>query len=242
MDAPAPGFRPLYAQVKDLLVRRLVAGAWRPGEALPSEFSLAAEFKVSQGTVRKALDELAAQNVVVRQQGKGTFVATHTPQRALFHFFHLVGDNGARAMPSHRVLSLRNAKATRTESDRLKVKAGSPVIRLNRLRQLGGRTAIVERIVLPGGMFPGLVERMGEELPNEVYRYYEEVYNVTVARAVERLKAVAATAEDARWLGLRPGAPLLEIDRIGYGLDDRPVELRVSRCDTARHHYVSEIV
>ncbi len=242
MDAPAPGFRPLYAQVKDLLVRRLVAGAWRPGEALPSEFSLAAEFKVSQGTVRKALDELAAQNVVVRQQGKGTFVATHTPQRALFHFFHLVGDNGARAMPSHRVLSLRNAKATKSESDRLKVKAGGPVIRLNRLRQLGGRTAIVERIVLPGGHFPGLVERMGDELPNEVYRYYEEIYGVTVARAAERLKAVAATAEDARWLGLRPGAPLLEIDRIAYGLDDRPVELRVSRCDTARHHYVSEIV
>ena len=83
---------------------------------------------------------------------------------------------------------------------------------------------------------------MGDELPNEVYRYYEEVYGVTVARAAERLKAVAATAEDARWLGLRPGAPLLEIDRIAYGLDDRPVELRASRCDTARHHYVSEIV
>ena len=242
MDAPAPGFRPLYAQVKDLLVRRLVAGAWRPGEALPSEFSLAAEFKVSQGTVRKALDELAAQNVVVRQQGKGTFVATHTPQRALFHFFHLVGDNGARAMPSHRVLSLRNAKATRAESERLQIRSGAAVVRLTRLRQLGGRDAIAERIVLPASLFPGLVERMGDALPNELYRYYEEVYGVTVARAAERLKAVAASAEEARWLGLRPGAPLLEIDRTAYGLDDRPVELRVSRCDTARHHYVSEIV
>jgi GntR family transcriptional regulator len=242
MDAPAPDFRPLYAQVKDLLVRRLVAGAWRPGEALPSEFSLAAEFKVSQGTVRKALDELEAQNVVVRQQGKGTFVAMHTPQRALFHFFHLVGDNGARAMPSHRVLSLRNAKATRTEAERLGIGPGAPVIRLKRLRQLGGRTAIVERIALPGDLFPGLVERMGEELPNEVYRYYEQIYGVTVARAVEKLKAVAATAEEARWLGLEAGAALLEIDRIGFGLDGRAVEWRISRCDTARHHYVSEIV
>ena len=242
MDAPAPGFRPLYAQVKDLLVQRLVAGAWRPGEALPSEFSLAAEFKVSQGTVRKALDELAAQNVVVRQQGKGTFVATHTPQRALFHFFHLVGDDGARAMPSHRVLSLRNANATKAEAECLQIKAGAAVIRLKRLRQLGGRDAIAERIVLPGAFFPGLVEKMGEELPNEVYRYYEEVYGVTVARAVEKLKSVAATAEEARWLGLKVGAPLLEIDRIGYGLDGKPVEWRVSRCDTARHHYVSEVV
>jgi GntR family transcriptional regulator len=83
---------------------------------------------------------------------------------------------------------------------------------------------------------------MGEGLPNEVYRYYEEVYGVTVARAVEKLKSVAATAEEARWLGLKTGAPLLEIDRIGYGLDGKPVEWRVSRCDTTRHHYVSEVV
>ncbi len=242
MDAPAPGFRPLYAQVKDLLVQRLVSGAWRPGEALPSEFSLAAEFKVSQGTVRKALDELAAQNVVVRQQGKGTFVAIHTPQRALFHFFHLVGDGGERAMPSHRVLSLRNAKANRSEAAALSIDQGAPVIRLKRLRQLGGRTALVERIVLPGDLFPGLVDRLGDALPNEVYRYYEQLYGVTVARAVEKLKAVAATEEDARWLGLEEGAPLLEIDRTAYGLDGRAVELRISRCDTAAHHYRSEIV
>jgi GntR family transcriptional regulator len=180
--------------------------------------------------------------VVVRQQGKGTFVATHTPQRALFHFFHLVGDDGARAMPSHHVLSLRNAKAAKTEAERLKVGAGTAVIRIKRLRQLGGRNAIVERIVLPGDLFSRLVERTGGELPNEVYRYYEEVYGVTVARAVEKLKAVAATTEEARWLGLRPGAPLLEIDRIGYGLDGRAVELRISRCDSTRHHYLSEIV
>jgi Transcriptional regulators len=235
------GFRPLYAQVKDLLVQRLASGVWKPGEALPSEFSLAAELKVSQGTVRKALDELAAQNLVVRQQGKGTFVARHTPQRALFHFFHLVGDDGARALPSHRVLALRNARATKAQAERLKLAAGTPVIALKRIRLLGGRPAIFERIVLPGSLFPGLVERVVDKLPNEVYRFYEEKYGVTVARAVERLKAVAATPEEAKALGLRAGAPLLEIDRTAYGLDGRPVELRLSRCDTARHHYLSEI-
>src|SRR5262249_51561069 len=207
-------------------VARIVAGEWKPGDALPPEPSLARSFKVSQGTVRKALAALEQRNLVVRQQGKGTFVATHTPQRALFHFFHLVGDDGARAMPSHRLLSLRNTNATKAEAERLSIKAGAPVIRLKRLRQLGGRDAIAERIALPGALFPGLVEKMGEGLPNEVYRYYEEVYGVTVARAVEKLKSVAATAEEARWLGLKPGAPLLEIDRIGYGLDGKPVEWR----------------
>lgn len=237
-----PDFRPLYLQVKDLMLRRLASGAWRPGEALPSEFGLAAEFRVSQGTVRKALDELAAQNLVVRQQGKGTFVAQHTPQRALFHFFHLVSDDGARALPDARTLSLKKAGADRTEAARLRLRRGAAVFRLVRLRALGGQVAIFERIVLPAALFPGFADRLRADVPNELYRYYEEGYGVTVARAVENLKAVAARPEEARPLGLKPGAPLLQIDRVAYTVDGRAVEWRLSRCDTARHHYLSEIV
>lgn len=241
MDA-TPDFKPLYLQVKDLLTQRLAAGAWRPGEALPSEFGLAAEFKVSQGTVRKALDELAAQNLLVRQQGKGTFVAQHTPQRALFHFFHLVADDGARALPGSRVLSLKAAKGNPTETRRLGLKAGAKVIRLKRVRLLAGEPAIYERIVLPAARFPNFVQRLPADVPNEVYRYYEDAYGVTVARAVEKLKAVTATAEEARAIGLGKNAPLLEIDRIAYAIDGSAVEWRLSRCSTERHHYLTEIV
>jgi len=241
MDA-TPDFKPLYLQVKDLLMQRLATGAWRPGEALPSEFGLAAEFKVSQGTVRKALDELAAQNLLVRQQGKGTFVAQHTQQRALFHFFHLVSDDGARALPGSRVLSLKTAKADRGEAQRLALRTGTPVVRLKRLRLLGGKVAIFERIVLPAARFPNFVQRLPKDVPNEVYHYYEDGYGVTVARAVEKLKAVAATAEEAKALRLTKAAPLLEIDRVAYTLDDIAVEWRLSRCSTEHHHYLSEIV
>jgi GntR family transcriptional regulator len=240
MDA-VPGFRPLYLQVKDLLIQRLATGSWRPGEALPSEFGLAAEFKVSQGTVRKALDELAAQNLVVRHQGKGTFAAQHTPQRALFHFFHLVSDDGARALPGSRVLSLKTAKADRHESGRLALRLGTSVVRLKRVRLLGDEVAIFERIALPAARFPDFVRRLPADVPNEVYRYYEDAYGVTVARAVEKLKAVEATAEEGKALGLPRGAALLEIDRIAYAIDGRAVEWRLSRCSTAKHHYVSEI-
>jgi len=236
----APDFRPLYVQVKDLVVRRMVAGEWKPGEALPSEQGLAAEFRVSQGTVRKALDELAQQNLVERRQGKGTFVAAHTPERALFHFFHIVDDRGDRALPDSRVLRHRTARASRAEAARLGLAAGDPVIRIERLRLLGGRPAIHERITLPAGLFPGF-DPAAMPLPNELYLHYERVHGVTVARAVERLKAVAASAEEARALGLAPGAPLLEIDRLATTLDGRPVEWRLSRCDTADHHYLSEI-
>jgi GntR family transcriptional regulator len=240
MDA-TPGFRPLYQQVHDLLVARIVAGDWKPGDALPPEPSLARSFKVSQGTVRKALAALEQRNLVVRRQGKGTYVATHTPQRALFHFFHLVGDDGARALPSHRLLGVATGPAVAGEQRALALRAGAAVTRLKRLRLLGERVAIVERIAVPRARFPSLHEAP-DDLPNELYRHYETVYGVTVARAVERLKAVAATPVEARALGLANGAPLLEIDRVAYALDGRPVEWRRSRCDTRSHHYLSEIV
>src|SRR5688500_8333636 len=93
-DDETIGFRPLYRQVKDVLVGRIASGAWRAGDAIPSEFEIAAELATSQGTVRKALDEMTAERLVVRRQGRGTFVARHDDARILFQFFKLVPDEG----------------------------------------------------------------------------------------------------------------------------------------------------
>jgi GntR family transcriptional regulator len=240
MDQPQR--QPLYRQVKEALMRRLVDGHWRAGEILPAEPALAAELAVSQGTVRRALGELAQINLVVRRQGKGTFVAEHTRERALFHFFHLVGDGGKRTLPGSRVLAVKAGAATREESRRLALGAGAKIVRLHRLRTLDGRVAIVERIVLPASLYDGIERLDRASLPNELYKLYQDRYGVSVARAAEKLKAALAGPEDAAHLGLRSGAPVLEIDRIAYALDGRPCEWRLSRCDTSDHHYVSEVV
>src|SRR5258705_13819497 len=94
-DGDAPAFSPLYQQIKALITRSLQAGEWRPGEAIPSEMDLAARFKVSQGTVRKAIDELATDNLLVRRQGKGTFVATHAEEKVQFRFLRLTPDDSS---------------------------------------------------------------------------------------------------------------------------------------------------
>jgi len=135
-SAPAP--RPLYAQVRELMIGRMIQGVWKPGAVLPSEFQLAEEFGVSQGTVRKALDALAAEKLVIRRQGRGTFVAEHDAERALFHFFHLVGTDGSHQLPGAEVLSCRAGKASRDEAARLEMARGEPVIRVRRTRDLGG--------------------------------------------------------------------------------------------------------
>ena len=101
----AKGSIPLYMQIKGLLVARVTEGKWAPGDIIPSEMQLAQELKVSQGTVRKAITELVENNVLVRRQGKGTFVASHDYDRALFHFFHIVNDSGNKILPRTGVLN-----------------------------------------------------------------------------------------------------------------------------------------
>lgn len=231
--------QPLYAQVKALLLQRLISGEWRPGELLPSEFQLADRFGVSQGTVRKALDALAADNVVVRRQGRGTFVAEHDHHRALFHFFHLVGPDDARRLPESRLIAVRKGLAGRLEASRLDLGRGAPVIRIRRVRELDRRAAIAETITVPQKLFPDLADI--REVPNTLYDLYERRYGVTIARAVERLSAVVADKRDAKLLGVAAGTPLLEIDRTALALDGVPAEWRVSRCLTDRHRYVVEL-
>jgi GntR family transcriptional regulator len=236
-----PGFRPLYAQIKDLMLGRLASGQWRPGDLLPSEPKLAAEFGVSQGTARKALDALADMHLLVRRQGKGTYVTAHTPDRALFHFFHLVRNDGAHQLPESRVLRSREGQASPAEREHLELPAGSRVIRIDRLRFLDGVPVLCERLVVSAAMFPGLAERDPEALPNTIYALYEREFHAPIASAVERLSAIPADAKDAKLLRIAPGSPLLQIDRVALGHDERPVEWRVSRCDARNHHYLNHL-
>jgi GntR family transcriptional regulator len=237
-----PGAGPLYRQVHEVITRRISGGEWAPGTVIPSELRLAEELGVSQGTVRKAIDELVGSNVLVRQQGKGTFVAIHDIRRALFHFFHIVGNDGHRVLPHSRVLTCRRLRATRPQAEALNLPAGARVIRIERTRDLNRQPTIVESILLPAEWFPDLGKSRTEDLPNTLYELYEERYGVTIHRAEEHLRAVGATPGDAELLDVREGHPLLEITRKAYTLDGTPVELRVSRCLTTHHHYQSSFV
>lgn len=236
-----PGNGPLYQQIKKLIVERIVDGTWPPGARLPSEPQLGIEVGASQGTVRKALDDLVAENLVIRHQGRGTFVATHTAQRELYHFFHLVDQDGNKQLPvNSRVRNCVRRRATRIETERLKLSSSAFVIVIERVRDLNERPVIYETIVLPSARFPGLGQ--DEEIPNELYQLYEQEFGITIQKATENLRAVSASRQEARALGLVTGAPLLEIDRLAETLDGTPVEWRVSRCDSQSHSYISEIV
>lgn len=233
------GYRPLYRQVKDRLLGRLSDGSWRPGQMLPSEPEIAADLGVSPGTVRKALDEMTAENLLFRRQGRGTFVAQHDDERVLFQFFRLVSDTGERRLPESRLLAMSSAAADEAAAEGLGIGKGAPVIAIERVRSLGESPCIHEWIVLPGRLFPNFESR--EELPNNLYQLYAVEYGVTIARATERLKAVAAGQRQVELLGVEARQPLLAIDRVAFGLDGAPVEWRLSFCRTDRFHYLSDL-
>ena len=232
------GFRPLYRQVRDVLVKRIVDNIWQPGELIPSEFEIAADLGVSQGTVRKALDELETEKFIVRRQGKGTYVARHDEARILFQFFKLVPDSDKSEFPDSQILNVTVEAADDKAVAALHLNAGARVVCIERLRSLAGQVCIIERITLPRALFPGIEKR---DLPNNLYELYRSDFRVTVVRASEKIKAIAAGRREAKHLGIDAGAPLLAIDRTAFALDGRPVEWRVSLCQTDKMHYLSNL-
>jgi GntR family transcriptional regulator len=231
------GFRPLYRQVRDVLVKRIADGVWQTGQLLPSEPEIAHDLGVSAGTVRKALDEMTAENLVVRRQGRGTFVARHDDARILFQFFKLTPDSGGREFPESRVLAV-GLTTDPQAATLLDLKPRARIVRIDRARSLSGETCVVERIYLPAALFPG-IER--QNLPNNLYEYYATGFGVTIGRASERLKAVPAGAHEAEVLGVTEGHPLLQIDRIAFALGERRAEWRVWLCRTDSVHYLSDL-
>ena len=244
---PPSGASPLYRQVKRELQRVVECGTYAPGETLPSEGVIAHTLGVSIGTLRKAVDELVHENVLVRHQGKGTFVAVHNNARFLFQFFHVearddllaAGPPREREYPQVECVSFARVRAEEAEAGALGVRPGEPVLRIDNRLSLAGSAVVHDRIAIAAHMFKGLTEKRFLERPGTIYSLYQTDHGITVLRARERARATAATRETARMLGVTMGAPVLEVHRVALTFGDRPVEYRVSTINTAQHDYVS---
>src|SRR5438105_12678742 len=145
-EAATPAFSPLYQQIKGLILQSLQAGEWKPGEAIPSEVELAARFRVSQGTVRKAIDELASENILLRRQGKGTFVASHNEPSYQYRFLRVTPDTGEKLHPQNLFFGLERGKAAGDAAHALGLKPGSPVVSFKRVMSFTGRPMILDEI------------------------------------------------------------------------------------------------
>lgn len=248
-DAPAGGRRarshawalggglPRYKAIKLEVTRILSSGEIGADTPLPTEKQLARRYGVSIGTIRRAMDELVGEHVVVRQQGRGTFLAPFSAERLLNRFWPVVRRDGERRIPIVQTLAFEETQADAEIARALALPQDAPVLRIVNLLLLDGHPVLLDDVHSPRAMFPGLTERDFAERESTMYGFYQSAFGIQVVRVVDRLHAVAADAETARRFGIAPGSPLLESLRSAYTFDERPVELRRTLIHTVAYEY-----
>ncbi len=236
-----PSFSPLYRQVKALILQSLENKEWLPGEMIPSEQELATRFGVSAGTVRKAIDELVADNLLERKQGKGTFVVSHQDPRQFYRFLRLRRDDGQWLQLKSEPIDCWHAKAGQEASRVLRVPVGSPVVILRRVLKFERTPLVLDEIYLPGDVFAGFSLDALRSWQGSLYSFFESRFGVRMVRAEERLKAVAADRVAAEVLGVPERSPLLSVERVTYTYNVRPVEWRRGLYATKDFHYYNEL-
>ncbi|MEY4523914.1 MAG: hypothetical protein RIR27_990 [Pseudomonadota bacterium] len=241
ISEPIASFSPLYEQIKAMILASLQASEWLPGDAIPSEMELAARYAVSQGTVRKAIDELAAQNLLIRRQGKGTFVATHQEEDFQYRFLRLEPDSGEKLHLKNQFLACEKIQSDPYIAQLLKLKPSDSIIRIDRIQSSAGRPIVFEEIWLPEARFKGLNLDMLNAWPGPMYAFYECEYATHMVRAEEKIKAVLAGPDLAKHLQVVEGAALLSVERVAFTYGNKPVEIRRARYDTNGQHYDNKL-
>ncbi len=238
--AATPAFSPLYQQIKGLILQSLQSGEWKPGESIPSEMELAGRYRVSQGTVRKAIDELAAGHLLVRRQGKGTFVATHAEQHVQYRFLKLVPDTGnldSEGPAQRQIVDCKRLRATADIARALALRPGDPVLQVRRVLSFAGEPTILEDLWLPGNPFKGLTAERLSDYHGPMYALFETEFGVRMVRADEKIRAVLPDTAQQALLNVTAGTPLLSVERVAYTYNDTPMELRRGLYCTEKHHY-----
>lgn len=232
---------PIYLRIQDALVAEIAQGAMKPGDALPSEDRLAKRFGVALGTVRKALDAMAADGKLDRRQGRGTFVRRADFGNALFRFFRHTDAQGGPLRPTARLIDRRDALADAALAARLGLRPGAPILALFRVRLVGEEPILAEEIALDAKRFAALRALPVAEFGDLLYPTYERVCGAVVARASEIIRFGQASARVAKALGIAKAAPVAAIERTAFAIDGMPLEFRRSYGPADRFAYTVEI-
>lgn len=229
----------LYKEVQRQMLRALAAGEWKPGEAIPAEKKLCELFEVSIGTLRKAIDELVAENILIRHQGRGTYVAQHNRAQQMFRFFNVTDHAGNKTYPQLSLITFSKRRADKVAAEKLHLPTTDKVIAFTNLLYLQEQPVIVDDIVLPEPLFTSLTEEQIRNRPNTLYNLYQIDFGISIIRTEERLRAGIASEKHAALLGIKVGAPILEVRRVAFSYDDQPIEWRISYINTEKHEYVA---
>jgi GntR family transcriptional regulator len=220
--------RPLYLQVRDAVLERIKSGNLKPGGLLPSEMDLHRELGVSLGTLRKALGVLEAEQLIVREPGRGTFARGHQSGRSLDRFNPIRGADGAPLQGEVKTGKARLGPPKGWERAALRLEVGDQIVRFDRIRFHDQRPFAYEVLCLPDRRFPGLALRAA--IPDEIEELAQS-WGVLVARAEGKVRAIAAPSAAAAALSLADSAIVLSVERLAFDTDDQPIEVMTAYFD-----------
>jgi GntR family transcriptional regulator len=230
--------RPLYLQLRDALVERIVEGVWKPGPSIPNEGDLAREFNVSPGTMRKALDLLESERLVTRCQGRGTFVNDQASEEQVVRYIKIRGPEGEPIIGDVKAVEISQETANEKEIERLRLRREDRVFRLRRSRLSNGQPFAFEEASVSAALFPGLEKRRSN---THCIVSLSQTYGILLGKAAERVSVGAASLEVARALNIPEGSPVAVMDRVVRALDGRPVEWRMAWCELRNNHYLASM-
>jgi GntR family transcriptional regulator len=228
---------PLYHQLKEVFLEKIVNGEWRTGETIPNELQLCEQYGVSRGPVRRALEQLVREGLLARKQGKGTWVLPPKIERDLsgfYSFTSLIEQRGMRSTTN--LLSLETVASQGGVAHSLGLADGEPVFRLRRLRLADDEPLILETVYVPVQVSPGLTAAEVAAAP--LYTILETRYGVRFLRAKQFFEPVITDDYEAHVLGIPRGAPVLLVQNISYSITGRPVVLSkaIMRGDRVRYY------
>lgn len=234
---------PAYYRLQETLKDKIENGEWKPGESIPPERIIAADSRLSVGTVKKALQNLVYEGLLYRVQGKGTFVAGTTLRRGSLRYYRMMKTfNDEIAALSIKFLGIRAVDGFPAATRSLALPDREKLFRIRRVFYADGAPVVYTNSFLPCRLFSGL-----NELPQTLfekttlYEAIEKKYGLPCFYNEELFGAVPADAETAKALGLKKGAPVLYIEMRAFTYKDLPYEYRVSYCVTDRRKIFAEI-
>ncbi|MDI9348267.1 MAG: GntR family transcriptional regulator [Methylacidiphilales bacterium] len=230
-----PTYSPLYQQIYTTLLMWINSGRWKLNQKLPSEPDLALELNVSTGTIRKALDQLSNEKVVIRKQGKGTYLNELNVETNLFLYFKFYDLVGKRIHPTSKFISKKTTSLGNNLAKHFNAKPNEQALTITRLRLNNNVPLIYETITLPFSIYGPSIER--EEIPNTLYQFLQKKYFVTIQKAHETISIESPTPEIVKLLAIKPSCQLLKIVRNAEDLKGRIVEHRVTFANTSLAQY-----
>lgn len=230
---------PIYYQLAESIQKQIDSGDLQPGESLPSEREYAEKFEISRMTARQALNQLVNNGYLYRIQGKGTFVADKKIEKPLFGITSFTEDMLARGMkPSSELLHFELIPATGYIANQLQIKEHHPVYEIKRIRLADDVPMAIETNYISANLVKGLTEQI---VNHSIYAYMENQLGLRIEQATQTIESSIAEPIEAQSLQIKPGVPVMRIQRTAYLHDGTPAEYVISSYRADRYKFMVQM-